>query len=91
MYINHSAKVLPALECPPDAATPGGAPSCIDAHNSRHAARGSGMCAGIMTMFAPPSLLGLCYLMWERGYSSAVQRRAVQQSTATCDCRPSNL
>jgi len=49
------------------------------------------MCAGIMTMFAPPSLVGLCYLMWERGYSSAVQRRAVQQSTATCDCRPSNL
>ena len=45
----------------------------------------------LMTMFAPPSLLGLCYLMWERGYSSAVQRRAVQQSTATCDCRPSNL
>jgi hypothetical protein len=49
------------------------------------------MCAGIMTMFAPPSLVGLCYLMWERGYSFAVQRRAVQQSTATCDCRPSNL
>ena len=49
------------------------------------------MCAGIMTMFAPPSLLGLCYIMWERGYSSAVQRRAVQQSTATCDCSPSNL
>ena len=72
--------------------SPGGrsidAPS---ARGTRHAARGSGMCAGIMTMFAPPSLLGLCYLMWERGYSSAVQRRAVQQSTATCDCRPSNL
>jgi len=70
--------------------SPGG--RSIDAPSARrHAARGSGMCAGIMTMFAPPSLLGLCYLMWERGYSSAVQRRAVQQSTATCDCRPSNL
>ena len=75
------------LECPPLA----GRALHRRSISSRHAARGSGMCAGIMTMFAPPSLLGLCYLMWERGYSSAVQRRAVQQSTATCDCRPSNL
>ena len=41
------------------------------------------MCAGIMTVFAPPSLAGLCYLVWDKGYSLAVQRRAVQQSTAT--------
>ena len=36
-----------------------------------------------MTLFAPPSLAGLCYLVWDSGYSFAVRRRAVQQSTAT--------
>ena len=46
---------------------------------------GRSMCAGIMTVFAPPSLVGLCYLVWDSGYSFAVRRRAVQQSTATCD------
>ena len=46
------------------------------------------MCAGIMTVFAPPSLVGLCYLVWDSGHSLAVGRRAVQQSTATCDRLP---
>lgn len=48
---------------------------------------GRGGCAGVMTAFGPPSLLGVCYLVWDRGHALAVRRSArsvvCQQSAAT--------
>ena len=48
---------------------------------------GRGGCAGVMTAFGPPSLLGVCYVVWDKGHSLAVRRSATsavcQQSAAT--------
>ena len=47
---------------------------------------GRGGCAGVFTAFGPPSMLGACYLVWDRGHSLAVRRSArtvCQQSAST--------
>ena len=41
---------------------------------------GKGGCAGIMTLFGPPTLLGFCYVVWERGCGRAAM---MHQSAAT--------
>ena len=40
------------------------------------------MCAGIATLFGPPTLAGLCYLVWERG-RAAVSTTLAKQTAST--------